>query len=247
MRGVMLKFDFDPTTGPTSIKHPDDLPWTLQGLATWLRPEAATWRNLAGHTIDLNQVTDWAVDRLEQETARLREIRTTGGKLRKDAKHIMRFTCGGAHLFQGVSYAVGRGFGSPRCREVLREQTELLLWRREAELLAYREALRERPDLEVTMLVQQAKFLGHWNESVHKALILGLDQPDEAARAGLEKGLQQLVETVRLLQAAGAYQRMDRLRLSPGQDLNIYLDLVGDSCHALRGLRLATAQDTLRW
>jgi hypothetical protein len=55
---------------------------------------------------------------------------------------------------------------------------------------------------------------------------------------------QQIALTTQALQAAGVFQNMETLRT---QDEQLYLDVVGDAAHALRGLRLATGAGTLAW
>ena len=118
----------------------------------------------------------------------------------------------------------------------------LLFWRLDAEIQFYDEV--ERTGIgsvdPLQLAIQRLKFLGHWNESVHKSLILGLYQPNEEDIAALTRGLELLLDAVEELERMGAFVGIERLR---GEgDLDNYLNLIGDSAHALRGIRLATGQ-----
>ena len=59
----------------------------------------------------------------------------------------------------------------------------------------------------------------------------------EADRKALEHIVAEVIKSVVLLQEIGAFAQMNSIRSAQEQ---LYLDLVGDSAHTLRGLRIAT-------
>ena len=163
----------------------------------------------------------------------------TGAKVEKRKQGIFGYTCGGAHLLQGVAYAVGRGFGQPEDRAAIQAELDVLYWRLKLELGVVDHAMSQYPEHRLILLVQRLKFLGHFLESTHKAAAMGLHKPDEAQQATLQVALRELMGTVDILQGGGAFKDLDRLRKANEQT---YLDIVGDSAHALHGIDLATGE-----
>ena len=86
--------------------------------------------------------------------------------------------------------------------------------------------------------------MGHWLESIHKILASGLYTAEPAEQRVLEEALRVLVETVSRLKTLGAYDNLGAIR---AQNEQLYLDLVGDSAHALRGAELATGRAEYRY
>lgn len=227
----------------------DDLPWTLQALCTVFTPGSSS-KAFPDLGRSLDQLTDRVALELERADATLAARRQAGQPLVKDGQGIQGFTCGGAHLYQGVLHAVGRGFGSPDARARIEASTDLLFWRLRAEIAAYDEAASNLPPglTQLDLDAQRLKFLGHWNESIHKAMIVEVFTPSARQRAQLRLGLELLVRHVERLDAEGTYERIPELRKSGSpRALDNYFNLIGDSAHALRGLRLATGKDGLRW
>ena len=84
---------------------------------------------------------------------------------------------------------------------------------------------------------------GHWLESAHKMAIAGLLTPDSDQQAMMAQVIDIVVATTRELKALGALDNLDQIR---AQNEQLYLDLVGDSAHAIRGLELATGRGGYR-
>lgn len=153
---------------------------------------------------------------------------------------IHRYFCGGLHFFQAVQRLHGAAVPAPLAR-----QYELLLARIRLEDDYWREKLRQvagraqGPDLRrhrEVILSQRLKLLGHALETIWRATDAGALELDDADRRVLADGGERLAEVVQALQDYGTYDDLDGVRARHRQ---VYLDLVGDSAHALHGLRLA--------
>ncbi len=220
----------------------NDTPWTLQGLATWAPSELA-W-TADGHEMTLDGLTHAVVVKLDAEYAFIRKALAEGGTFEKRGQGIFAYTCGGAHLLQGAAYAVARGFGEEGDRATVQAQIPALYARVDVELAQVDAALRARPDYTVILLVQRLKFLGHFLETAHTLAALGLYTPDAAQRAKLDQAAAQLVATVAVIHQGKLFERLPELR---AKDEQVYLDLVGDAAHALRGLDLALGESGVRY
>src|SRR5690606_29130440 len=105
-------------------------------------------------------------------------------------------------------------------------------------------AARQHPNYAPILLEQRLKFLGHFLETVHRAWALELFTPDEAQQEQLRRAADELVRTVEALEGTGLLDRLDALRESNEQ---LFLDVVGDAAHAVRGIDLATGEATIAW
>ena len=103
-------------------------------------------------------------------------------------------------------------------------------------------AIKTNPKHRLKLTVQRLKFLGHFLESMSKLGALGYYTPGDTQLALLEGAAQHLVLTVKKLEDLRAFQKLDQLRT---EDHQLYLDIVGDSAHAVRGLELAIGRGTL--
>jgi hypothetical protein len=191
-----------------------------------------------------------ALDRLERDHALAdgqidsRRAFEPGAALRaaKEKKsHIYGHSCGGLHLVQAVFAAVARaGNGEQRSR--VRKQLGVLLYRYEAERAAYAALLAEHPEHGLSIRVQQLKFFGHLLETLGLARELALYDPKSEGGARIERVMRQaatdVLDTFDALEGGGVYHRLSELRREREQT---YLDLIGDGCHAIRGLERASS------
>ncbi len=244
--------------GPgTSTVHWNDAPWSLQGIAAWA-PDDLAWTADGGHPMTVDRFTSAFVRRVDFESQALQIQFKNGQRFDKAssarAGGLVTMTCGGAHALQGASYALGRGFGDEVDRALFDRQIPILFWRYQAELDTYAKMMEREPTYRALLMMQRLKFLGHFLETVHKAIALGVFKPDEKQKLLLNDAVAQLVATVTVLEQTGMLANLDVLRdpgarqLYPGLTTNeqLYLDYVGDSAHALRGLQLATGRGTIR-
>lgn len=220
----------------TSGDSYNDMPWTLQALATWAPPGLA-WTSDSGRSMTMDALTGAVVDKLGQETLFLRQAMAQGQRVQKRGQGIFAYTCGGAHLVQGAGYAVARGFGTDAHRKIASEQLSTYLYRAGIEMPQVDAAMKQHPEYKVQLITQRLKFLGHLLETSHKLAALGLAPigDNEAHQLGIVE--QQLAQTVHAIDGSSMFSKLGELR---EVDEQLYLDLVGDAAHALRGLDLAT-------
>lgn len=226
------------TDGKASFDSPNDMPWALQGLAAWA-PPGLHWTADNGIAVELDYLTRLTVHVLHSESEFMIQAMEAGQDFEKRGQGIFQYTCGGAHLLQGAAAAVARGFGGPEERTRLQLQGRLLFYRLPREVDIYQRAIEQQPRAKLILMAQQLKFVGHWLESAHKLSALGLYSPDAAEQQLMAQAVDLLIGTVKTLKGLGALDNLDQIRTDNKQ---LYLDLVGDSAHALRGLMLATGK-----
>lgn len=215
----------------------NDTPWALQGLTGWA-PGKISWTAQGGHAMTLDKLTHAVVADLDHQTQFLAEAKANGTRVEKKKQGIFAYTCGGAHLLQGAAYAVARGYGESTDRGSIEAQVPLLFFRYDIEMRTVDDALAAYPEYALPLLGQRLKWLGHFLETAEELAALGFYVPDADQQRILAAAVVALTETVERLDKVGA---IDRIRdLKPGETHQLYLDLIGDACHAVHGLDLAT-------
>lgn len=243
-RHTLLKTYLVPKTNHSSFDGPNDLPWSLQALSQWAPPGELHWIATDGTPMDLDFLASFTVAVLTQESGFLFEAMQRRQRFARKGQPLFSYTCGGAHLLQGASYAIARGYGTPKDRKAVEAQVPLMFYRLPIELAIYDDATKGNPKHKVKLLVQRMKFLGHFLETMGKMEAMGLYVPDEQQSQALEGAAQNLVLTVEALQTAGTFDDMKDLRTT---DEQLFLDVIGDACHAVRGLELALGRGTVAW
>lgn len=159
------------------------------------------------------------------------------GAAKRGKTHIYGHHCGGLHFLQ----AVLRGVSNDRSAEyVARQATQvrLLLARYRAERVLYSETLRARPSAVLLVSVQQLKFYGHVLETLSVADEVGLLRTDMTLATDVNDARRlvatDLLTVIAQLQETGAYRQLSKLS---EQQPQLVLDLIGDGCHAIHGLR----------
>ncbi len=202
-------------------------------------------------TLSATQLARAALARLEQDqrvcteyAGDVKHAFDPGSPLRKaktEKTGIYGHTCGGLHLVQAVLQARDQLAG-PALSARVQRQLGVLLFRYEAERAALATLLASHPDQGLILRVQQLKFFGHLLETLTLAKQLGLVDSNTEGGKRIDQVLAQvaedLVRVVSELDRGGVYQRLGAIRKQREQT---YLDLVGDGCHALRGLHRALA------
>lgn len=233
----------------------NDTPWALQGLAAWAPPGLA-WSASGGRSMQLDGLTSAVVEILQQETREMSAAMAAGRLVQKDTrKGLFRYTCGGQHLLQGAAYAVARGFGTPRDREAICHQLDLLDWRIDVELSAIDPHIQDgEVPIKTVLLGQRLKFLGHTLETVHKIGAMELCSLEGAHLEASRRVGRELVSTVDALVALGTLEALDQVRTDTSLDRwrsggseQVYLDFIGDAAHAVRGIDLATGAGTVAY
>lgn len=243
-RYTLLKTFLVADKNKSSFEGPNDIPWGLQALATWAPGPELQWITADGVPMDLDYLTTFLVAVVTQESAFMFQALQNGQRFERSGQNLFNYTCGGAHLVQGASYAVARGFGGPKDRKAMEAQVILLHYRLPIELSIYESAMARAPKMRGKLLVQQMKFLGHWLETTSKLSALGFYTPDATQQKLSETAAQKLVLTVQAIRDSGALDNMETIRKA---DEQLYLDIVGDGGHAIRGLELALGRGTIRY
>ncbi len=248
-RATVLKTWLVAERNHSSFKDPNDVVWGLQALAAWApstgdaKPELQ-WIASDGTPMDLDGLTSFSVAMLTQESAFLFEALQKGTPFTRSGQNLFAYTCGGAHLVQGASYAVARGFGTEMDRKAIVAQVPLLFYRLPNELRVYDEAMARNPKYRTRLLVQRVKFLGHWLETVSKMQAMGLFEPTPEQLRLVEGAATNLSLAVDALAKQGTFAQVESIRT---KDEQLYLDILGDSAHALHGLELAMGRAQVAW
>lgn len=242
-RWTVLKTFLDPKKNHSSFSDPGDISWGLQALAAWA-PGELQWIAIDGTPMDLDDLTSFNVAVLLQESAFMLQDMQRGQDFQRAGQPLFSYPCGGSHLVQGVSYAVARGYGTPKDRKVVEGQVALLFYRLPIELAIYDSALKQHASYRLKLTVQRLKFLGHWLETISKMQAMGLFVPDANQLTHIEGAAQNLVVTVDALKKQGAFDRLPDIRAKEEQ---MYLDIIGDAGHAVRGLDLALGRGKVAW
>jgi hypothetical protein len=208
--------------------------WALDALSQVLSP-GTTFRNGAGDTVRFDTVMDEALATLEHAHADLAAGMKAGlPQVDKQKQGIYTHPCGGLHFFQAVASwarhpSVRKGWGAR-----LDTQVDVLVYRLGSEARQYEAALAEAPTAyRLPLLSQSLKFYGHFLETLGRYRRENGWKPTPRQQQSVTRAHQLLEATVRRLGEAGAFQNLEALARQQPQ---LYLDLVGDACHAAHGL-----------
>lgn len=222
---------------PQSQPYWQDVGWTLTLFAKTQKP-GTKWTTSDGTKIDLDQVFDDALTELERETADLEAgLQQHLPQVPKRKQGLYAHSCGGLHFVQGVlawaRFPEVRKKWGPR----VERQIAILFYRLDSERpqydAAYQQTLSSMPQYRVQILVQMLKFYGHWLETVALLRDELKWKPDAAQQISINRAKAYVDFAVRGLDEAKAFSSMTQLAQSQPQ---VYLDLIGDSCHAAHGL-----------
>ena len=235
-RGVLAETYFSKRTGRSSFGNANDLAWTLMGLASW-SDEGTRWTTPQMQTTSIDELTDHAWLKLSSATSFLAKAKATKTGFQKRGQGIFAYTCGGAHMIQGVNHAKLRGFGHSSLDGPIKVQRDLLTYRYPIELAQIDAALTAHPKYAPALLIQRLKLAGHTLETLARLSASGHE--DAPSTASLMPYVEAVTETVFMIRKLGMIRQIEKLK---SQDEQRYLDLVGDSAHALKGLRIATGE-----
>jgi hypothetical protein len=219
---------------PDDEQYWREVGWTLDLLSATHRPgKGAVFKNGAGQTVNLDQVMDDALAYLEKTQVDLADALAVGlPQVDKRKQGIYAHNCGGIHLIEAVnSWArfpeVKKRWGARFARQV-----NVLFYRLGSESRQYDAALAKAPEYKLQLLTQMVKFYGHFLEATGRLRAEGALVPSPAQLQTVAQAKVLLDRAVLGLQEAKAFENMAKLKTSSPQ---VYLDLIGDSCHAARG------------
>lgn len=154
-------------------------------------------------------------------------------RVEKKKQAIYAHSCGGLHFVQAA--VLGASLERDLTNRAMK-QLDIVLFRFDAEREIYREMTRKYPEYRLPLQVQELKFYGHILETFGLAVEWGVLQPDETLTRRMHEVTGDLADTIRELESAYGNRKIIRERAP-----QTYYDLIGDGCHAVRGLRLALA------
>jgi hypothetical protein len=144
--------------------------------------------------------------------------------------------CGGMHFVEALLHLTASQGDAGRAPA--RRIVEALRQRWEKERTLYARLLAAQPEHGLLLRAQQLKFFGHLLENLGLArAALAPNGGDDAGRGADETArlvAGDLSTTLEQLEAGGVWLRLAQIRAEREQT---YLDLIGDGCHAIRGLR----------
>jgi hypothetical protein len=223
--GAKALFRFDPRTFDRN-----DLAWSLIAFAEL---QAPSWENAYGERIQLQEVVRFGLQALQEATHGLKPYAAAGLPLPQKMP-IHRFTCGGTHLCYSILVAAKHGYLQAAGGDVLHEQLQILLYRLQADpdlIDRYYREIPASPVVELFRADAKLKVLGHALECLGYAQTHRLLQPSASER----KQIAQAVQEVRGLLAY--IVTLDLAAIRPRQ-AQLVQQIVGDTCHAFRGLNL---------
>jgi hypothetical protein len=210
------------------------LPWSLIAFSLTTPPARSRWTNAWGEPVDLDQVVERAFRHLEEGSLPLMRAMREDRPPASTAP-VHGFTCGGGHLLYSLLAAVGAGYtGQDRVSRV-RQQASLMVWRLSADLELIDRFYRPRaaqPGAYWYQADAKVKVLGHGQECLAFGTRNGVVKLDAKDRERWRQG----ETTLRRLIA-----EMEERNVTEAQELDrdLFRQIVGDTCHAHRGLALA--------
>lgn len=217
---------------PASADYWRDVAWTLDLFAATQKP-GTTWKTVDGQVIALDQVFDDALAELERATADLEAgMRRGDPQVDKRKQGVYAHACGGLHFVQAVLSWARNPAVRKRWGQRVDTQIKIHFYRLESERrqygAAYQTVVTTAPQLKLQILVQMLKFYGHWLETAARFRDLGW-RPDDFQLQSVNVAKAMTDAAVRDLEGEHAYERLDTLKTTQKQ---MYLDLIGDTCHA---------------
>lgn len=211
---------------PTSDAYWHDAAWTLDLLSQITPPSDA----------EFSKVMDDALGELERETLELKNGLAAGqAMVPKRKQGIYAHSCGGLHFVQAVLGWARRPEVRKRWGARVDAQVAILFYRLDSERQQYDAALAAGgSEYKLQVLTQMVKFYGHFLETTARLKKdLGWS-PTEAQQQSVAKAKAYLDHAVRLLDADKVFSDATMKTIKTTQP-QIYLDLIGDSCHASHG------------
>lgn len=225
------------------IADPDDAPWSVGAWCAASQASGITsWESAAG-PLELEEAASALMGALERETWFIRQAMADGQRIEKRKQGIFAFACGGAHLFGGVATCAAAGWPGKGNRQArLDALIDIYLHRVPLETTLVQRTMEQHPDMAPLLYNQDVKFIGHLLEALGGAERDGLWTPTVQERVLLDGLELRLVHHVRQLGQFGIYEAATTVQLKDQPDtFQFYLDLVGDACHAWRGLEIQAA------
>jgi hypothetical protein len=220
---------------PQNEDYWKDVAWTLDLFGAGLKPGNAKFKVSDGTVIDFDQVMDDALAYHEQATAGLKAGLDKGlPSVPKNKQGIYAHSCGGLHLTQALIAWARHPEVRKKWGKRFEDLVAVLFYRLDSERAQYEQALQQAPQYRLQVLTQMVKFYGHFLETTARLKTEAGWKPTEAQAMSVRKAKALLDAAARWLEEDKAFTRMDQLKQTNHQ---VWLDLIGDSCHAAHGLQ----------
>ena len=210
------------------------LPWSLVAFTRTTPPVKGRWTNAWEEPVELDPVVESALRLLEHASLPL--MQAMRENRRETAKApVHSFTCGGTHMLYALLVAMHAGYTGQDRLERTRRQVDLLVWRMTEDIGLIDRFYRERTAQQGASwfaLDAKLKLLGHAEEclafGVQRKVIMLTPAQQERRRVTV-------VALKRMLEDLEGKNMLEARAL----DHDLFRQLVGDTCHARRGLTLA--------
>ncbi|MDF1564530.1 MAG: hypothetical protein P1V51_15910 [Deltaproteobacteria bacterium] len=204
--------------------------WTLSAMAVAPgKPEKLI--NLRGVTVKVRDLPARAAEDFETQNAFLHQVRASGEPLVKQRQGVFSEPCGGWHYYEGLARWLPDKHAGKKVRPILQRITELSAFRIRAEAELYDRTHERAPaHLQRLLWIQELKFFGHYLE----AMSIGRDGGIAVRPEDVDFARRRLHQAIEKLRELKAFEEMEQVNAERHQS---YLDLIGDSSHALQGLR----------
>jgi hypothetical protein len=236
--GAKALFDFDAGASQRAVTfNPDALAFSLTAFAHSTDPAQDEWINAEGKAIRLSAAAEFGLETLENAN-KVFEDSMRKGVVAEGPDRVHEFTCGGMHLIYGLGTCLRFGHARAALSERMQTQFDILVWRLKSDLRLtdhYYDALAGQYPAEVVLmhyLDAKLKFLGHALEVLNHARRFNLFVPTAAQEEDIARAHKELFDAVEAIGTDSPRTVSDR---------TLFKFLVGDACHAYRGLTIASA------
>jgi hypothetical protein len=215
--------------------NPDDLAWSLIVFAYSTDPAQDEWINGYGTPVRFSDVVEFGLNTLEKTTTRYQDAMRKG-LLADEPDGIHSFTCAGIHLIHGLSTCLRLGHTRNDLAERMKVQFDILVWRLKSDsrlIDRYYNAVAGQYSPEVARIYYldaKLKLLGHAFQVINQADKFGLFAPTFAQKEDIGRAQQELLDVVNAIGPEAPKKFVD--------DEVLFHFLVGDACHAYRGLTM---------
>ncbi|MBT3221336.1 MAG: hypothetical protein HN348_19815 [Proteobacteria bacterium] len=230
VQGAKLLYD-RPQTADDWLKSA----WTLRALSLSLPPGRDKWQTNSGEQISLFEELDRGLAYLEhQHSFAEQRLGSDEEGLEKHRQYIYAHSCGGLHLFTAALAHLVHPEARALYGERAERQVDILAWRLAEEHNLYGAIAPGREGgAAVLVTIQRLKVFGHSLEALSDLTLGGAIRPRPELLSDLRAWT---IDAILDLQTGRVYDAMPKLRESQPQS---FLDLLGDTSHAVRGLRLS--------
>ena len=211
----------------------DEASWTISVLAHEIPPAKDRFRTARGAEVSVADLVERHLRDTEAAYAPIFASMDQGRGYGRGPIHAK--ACNGAHLFYGLVDALRCGYRGQSLPERFDRLLRATIFRLQLEQRLVDATLRrDDPMTRLNADAIKLSFLGHLVEDLGYGVSCGVVKLDARQQAEVARAREQLGEVVERI---GGEHDLDRLR---AEVPNAYSVLLGDACHALRGVRFWT-------